>query len=46
MSSDHNCEAEFFGPELADQIMNGFRFLVPYYCYLRDLAGDPPPEIN
>lgn len=43
LSSDHNCEGLMFRPELADQVMEGFRFLVPYYCYLRDLAGDPPP---
>lgn len=43
LSSDHNCEGLMFQPELADQVMEGFRFLVPYYLYLRDLVGDPPP---
>lgn len=42
-SSDHNCEGLLFRPELADQVMDGFRFMVPYYIFLRDLAGDPPP---
>ena len=38
---------EEMGPqELADQVLEGFRFLVPYYQYLQTLAGDaPPPEI-
>ena len=46
ISSDHNCEGPLFGPELADQVLEGFRFLVPYYQYLQTLAGDaPPPEI-
>ena len=43
LSSDHNCEGTMFTPQLADQVLEGFRFLVPYYLYLRDLAGDPPP---
>ena len=43
LSSDHNCEGIMFTPQLADQVLEGFRFLVPYYLYLRDLAGDPPP---
>ena len=44
LSSDHNCEGLLFQPELAGQVLDGFRFLVPYYQYLKDLAGDPPPE--
>lgn len=43
LSSDHNCEGLFFMPQLADQVLDGFRFLVPYYRYLLDLAEDPPP---
>ena len=43
LSSDHNCEGLLFTPQLAGQVLAGFRFLVPYYQYLRDLAGDPPP---
>ena len=45
-SSDHNCEGLLFRPELADQILEGFRFLVPCYRFLWELAGDPPPEHN
>ena len=44
LSSDHNCEGVLFTPELAEQVLAGFRFLTPYYRYLRDLAGDPPPD--
>ena len=43
LSSDHNCEGLLFTPQLAGQVLAGFRFLAPYYQYLRDLAGDPPP---
>lgn len=45
-SSDHNCEGLLFRPELVEQVVNGFRFLVPYYRFLWDLSGDPPPEHN
>ncbi len=44
LSSDHNCEGLLFAPALADQVTEGFRFLVPCYQYLRDLSGDPPPQ--
>ncbi len=45
LTSDHNCEGPLFTPELVDQVLGGFRFLVPYYQYLQTLAGDaPPPE--
>ena len=43
LSADYNCEGLLFEPELADKIVEGFRFLVPYYRYLRDLAADPAP---
>lgn len=42
-SCDRNCEGVLFTPELAEQVLAGFRFLVPYYRYLQQLAGDPPP---
>ena len=42
-TSDHNCEDLLFKPELVDQVLNGFRFLTPYYRFLKELAGDPPP---
>ena len=44
LNCDRNCEGELFTSELVDQVMDGFRFLVPYYLYLESLAGDPPPE--
>lgn len=43
LSSDHNCEGPLFTPQLADQVVEGFRFLVPYYQYLQVLAGDLSP---
>ena len=43
LSSDHNCEGLLFTPELADQVLAGFRFLEPYYRWMEGLAGDPPP---
>lgn len=43
LASDHNCEGLLFTPELAGQVLEGFRFLTPYYLYLRDLVGDAPP---
>ena len=43
LSSDHNCEGLLFTPQLADQILSGFRFLEPYYRWMEELAGDPPP---
>jgi hypothetical protein len=44
LSSDHNCEGTLFAPELAGQVTEGFRFLVPYYQYMVSLSGDPVPE--
>ena len=43
LASDHNCEGLLFTPELAGQVIGGFRFLEPYYRWLQSLAGDPPP---
>ena len=44
LASDHNCDGLLFQPQLAQQVLDGFRFLVPYYRYLHDLAGDPSPN--
>lgn len=44
LTRDENCEGLLFQPELAQQVSQGFCFLKPYYEYLMDLAGDPPPE--
>ena len=41
---DCNCEGLFFSPELAGQVLEGWRSLVPHYQFLRSLAGDPAPE--
>ena len=43
LASDHNCGGLLFTPQLPDQILAGFRFLEPYYRWMRDLSGDPPP---
>lgn len=40
ISSDWNCEGLLFTPKLVDQVTEGFRFLVPYYHYFRELSGD------
>jgi len=44
LSCDRNCEGIFFTPELADQVLDGLKSLVPLYRYLHSLAGDPVPE--
>ena len=44
LSSDHNCEGLLFQPQLEEQVVKGFRFLVPYYCYLISVTADPPPH--
>lgn len=44
ISFDDNCEGVLFTPELYDDVLEAFRFLVPYYEYLDLLPGDPPPE--
>ena len=44
VSYDDNCEGVLFTPELADEILEGFRFLIPFYEYFDTLPGDPAPE--
>ena len=44
LASDHNCEGMLFTPQLADQVLAGFRFLEPYYRWMDGLAGDPAPQ--
>ena len=41
---DQNCEGIFFTPQLAEQVLKGWEFLVPYYRFLRDLSADPEPK--
>lgn len=44
VSFDDNCEGVFFTPKLYDDILEGFRFLMPFYQYFDTLPGDPVPE--
>ncbi len=41
---DRNCEGAFFGPELAGQVLEGWKSLVPHYRWMRELAAGPAPE--
>ncbi len=40
---DRPCEGSLFTPELADEIVNGIDFLIPYFEYLASLPSDPEP---
>ena len=44
VSCDDNCEGVLFTPQLFDEILEGFRFLMPFYRYFDTLPGDPAPE--
>lgn len=44
LTSDHNCDELYFSPELAERVVNGFAFLVPYYDYMCSVMADPAPE--
>ena len=39
-----NCEGIFFTPELAGQVLEGWKSLVPQYKFLCALPGDPEPD--
>lgn len=43
LARNENCGGLLFQPELAGEIIQGLRFLRPYYDYLYSLAGDPDP---
>lgn len=43
VSFDDNPEGVLFTPQLKDDIVAGFRALLPLYLYLDSLAGDPEP---
>ena len=45
ISYDDNCEGVLFTPELADDVFEAFRFLMPYYRYFDSLAADAAPEV-
>ena len=40
---ERNCEGVFFTPELAGQVLEGWKSLVPQYQFLCSLPGDPEP---
>lgn len=41
---DDNPEGVLFTPQLKDNVLDGFRFLMPYYQYLDTLASDMEPN--
>ena len=41
LTCERNCEGVFFTPELAGQVLEGWRSLVPQYEFLCSLPGDP-----
>ena len=41
---DRPCEGSLFAPTLADEIVDGIDFLLPYFEYLSSLASDPEPS--
>ena len=41
---DDNPEGVLFTPQLKGEVLDGFRFLMPYYRYLDTLAGDMEPN--
>ena len=41
---DDNPEGVLFTPQLFDELLDGFRFLMPYYEYFYSLLSDPVPE--
>ena len=44
LTCERNCEGLFFAPELAGQVLEGWKSLVPQYELLRSLDGDPEPK--
>ena len=44
ISYDDNPEGVLFTPQLKGEVLDGFRFLMPYYQYLDTLAGDMEPN--
>ena len=44
LTCERNCEGLFFAPELARQVLEGWKSLVPQYELLRSLDGDPEPK--
>ena len=44
LSFDDNPEGVLFTPQLKEDIVEGFRFLMPFYRYLDTLSGDVEPN--
>lgn len=44
-SRECNCEGVFFTAELADQVLEGWKSLIPQYKFLCSLPGDPEPKM-
>ncbi len=44
LSWDRNCEGSLFTPELADEVLEGFEFLLPYFLYFDSLDSDKDPN--
>lgn len=44
LNYDDNPEGVLFTPQLKDEIVEGFRTLLPLYCYLDTLSGDAEAE--
>ncbi len=44
VSFDGNCEGILFTPALYDEILEGFRFLTPYFRFFESLIGAAAPE--
>lgn len=43
---DRNCEGSLFAPELADEVLEGFEFLMPFFLYFDTLDSDKSPDEN
>lgn len=41
---EDNSDGVLFTPELVNEMVEGFRFLMPYYNFMDGLAGDPDPN--
>ena len=44
LTRNPSCEGAFTSPELAGQVLEGWKSLVPLYRWMRELAAAPPPE--
>lgn len=44
IAAERECGDLLFTPELGRQVLVGFRFLMPFYQYLREVVEDPSPR--